>query len=289
MLRNRAARFMTHELAFSQGYVRTPGGFRHKSYVHRVRPGQAVTKRAGVSELMDTQTKELIEMPPPTASGPDLSGLGGGWVTWAGWTNASGQMISRFATSWTVPPAPKTQSGQLIYFFNALEDQAGKDILQPVLQWGTSGAGGGSYWSVASWYVDSAKHAFCTEVVQVNEGDKVTGIMTAVVQADASIHYTSEFQGISGTGLVADGLSQLVSAYETLEVYTLKQCSDYPNTAMTAMAAIDLQLMGNPASNAAVNPAGFNWAPGAMDNPTCGEHATVVSNVTPGGEVDLYY
>ena len=281
MPKNRAARFMTHELAFSQGYVRTPGGFRHKSFVHLVKPGQTITKRAGVSRLMDIKTNQLIATPGPSDPGPSFPGDGGGWVTWATWTNTTGQAISRFATTWTVPPAPTTQSGQLIYLFNALEDQAGDNILQPVLQWGLSGAGGGNFWGVANWYVDSNNHAFCTDVVPVNVGDKVTGVVAASIQANASFNYTSEFQGVPGTKLNVDGLSELVLAEETLEAYTLTQCSDYPNTAMTAMTAIDLQVMGNPAP--------VSWVRSVMDNPACGEHTAVVSNATPGGEVDLYY
>jgi hypothetical protein len=30
-----------------------------------------------------------------------------------------------------------------------------------------------------AWYVDSAQHVFCTDVVKVNEGDTVTGVITA--------------------------------------------------------------------------------------------------------------
>jgi hypothetical protein len=45
LLQRRAARYMTYELAFSMGYVRTPGGFRHHSLVHILKPGQGIAKR----------------------------------------------------------------------------------------------------------------------------------------------------------------------------------------------------------------------------------------------------
>jgi hypothetical protein len=190
-------------------------------------------------------------------------------------------MITYFSTIWTVPAAPSTQSGQLIYLFNALEDGLGNDILQPVLQWGVSGSGGGNYWAVASWYVDSSNHAFCTPATQVNVGDRLTGLITLAIQADGSLNYTSQFVGIAGTSLVAQGLSNLVQATETLEAYGVTGASDYPNTAQTPMTNIDLRT--------AANPAVLHWNAAVMTNPAYGEHSFVVSNASPGGEVDLYY
>ncbi len=272
---------MTHELAFSQGFVRTPGGFRHKSFVHLLEPGQVVTKRTGTPRVMDLATKNLLDMPLARLPAQDLAGMGGGWVTWATWVDATGAAITSFATTWIVPAAPATQSGQLIYLFNALEDTSSTVILQPVLQWGVSGAGGGNYWGVASWYVDSNNHAFCTPVVPVNVGDQLTGLMTLAIQSDASLDYTSQFQGIPETSLVAQGLANLVQATETLEVYGLTKATDYPNTPKTAMTAINLQVVGGAGQ--------VTWAPNVMDNPTFGEQTKVVSNAIPGGEVDLYY
>jgi len=281
MNRNRAARFMTRELLLSQGYVRTPGGYRHKSFVHQLRPGQAVRKRNGTLHFQDLVTKSLTPVPAPVVSAQNLAGSGGGWVTWATWVNASGRAISSFATTWVVPAAPITESDQLIYLFNGLEDQAGDNILQPVLQWGVSGAGGGNTWGVASWYVDVSHHAFCTPLLPVNVGDILVGVMTLEIQADASLNYACEFQGIPGTKLIAQGLPELVQACEALEVYGLTKSTDYPNAPMTAMTKIDLQTMDNPAP--------LNWVPELMSNPTFGEHTDIVSNATPGGEVDLYY
>ena len=273
---HRAARYMTHELAFSMGYVRTPGGFRHNSFVHPLKPGHVVAKHAGVLRTLDVATNTLVDVPAATVPAQDLAGAGGGWVTWAAWVNATGASITSFMTSWVVPPAPSSDSNQLIYIFNALEDQAGDDILQPVLQWGVSGGGGGSYWGVASWYVDSSQHAFCTPVVPVKVGDKLIGVLSF----DGS-NYKSEFQGIAGTSLIAQGLSQLVQATETLEVYGLTKSTDYPSAPMTRMTSINLQLAGNPTP--------LNWSASAMSNPPFGEHTTIENSLNPGGEVDLYY
>jgi hypothetical protein len=115
----------------------------------------------------------------------------------------------------------------------------------------------------------------------VNVGDRLTGLIALAVQADGSLNYTSQFTEIAGTSLVAQGLSSLVQATETLEAYGVTQASDYPNAAQTAMTNIDLRV--------AANPAVLNWNLGVMTNPAYGEHSAIVSNASPGGEVDLYY
>ena len=280
MNRNRAARNFSLELARSPEYIRTPGGFRHKSYVHQLDPRQSVVKRSSSLCVRDA-SRGVFEVRTPQAQVPNSAGEGGGWIAWADWLNPSASMITYFSTIWTVPAAPSTQSGQLIYLFNALEDGQGSDILQPVLQWGVSGAGGGNYWAVASWYVDSSNHAFCTPAIQVNVGDHLTGLITLAVQGDGSLNYTSQFLGIAGTNLIAQGLSHLVQATETLEAYSVTQKRDYPNAAQTAMTHIDLRIASNPAV--------LNWIPDVMTNPAYGEHSVVVSNASPGGEVDIYY
>jgi hypothetical protein len=268
--------------ALAEGYVCTPGGFRRRSFVHQVKVGQSIVKRAGVSHVMNVATMQLVEGAANEKAGENPADQAGGWVTWATWNNQTGVAISSFATKWQVPPAPAAQSGQLVYLFNGLQDPAGSEILQPVLQWGSSGAGGGDYWSVASWHVDSNGHAFCTPSIAVNTGDVLTGLLIMVaVFADGSRNYSCEFQGIAGTRLMALGLSELVAAEETLEAYGITGKLDYPTAESTAMMQIDLQVMGDPAPLA--------WVGYTMQNPKYGENTKVVRDTTPGGEVELYY
>jgi hypothetical protein len=277
----RVARVLTPEVAYAQGYVRTPGGFRHKSMVHEMKPRHVVVKRAGGVGIMSLDDKQVTDIPlAPTPPEP-LAGMAGGWVTWASWSTTAGAKITSLSTSWVVPPPPSSESGQLVYFFNGLQDDAGDIILQPVLQWGVSGAGGGQYWGAASWHVDSSGHAFYTPVTRVSAGGTLTGVMTLEVQADGSLIYTSAFSGLPGTSLVAQGLPELTVATQTLEVYGLTKASDYPDAPMTAMSGIDLQVNGAPATP--------QWVGDTMSNPGFGEHTSVVSNASPGGEVDLFY
>lgn len=122
------------------------------------------------------------------------------------------QVISEFCSKWKVPPAPKKQSNQTIFLFNAmvlstkLVDNTypenpvyTKAIIQPVLQWGNPKTyGGGPYWSVSSWYVKTKETTVTIAVddnelkiknirrveassktlpIRVNAGDLLTGVI----------------------------------------------------------------------------------------------------------------
>ena len=67
-------------------------------------------------------------------------------------------------------PGPRARThGQTIFLFNGIEPGDFSHILQPVLQWGPSAAGGGASWSVASWYVGGG-NAFHTNLVRGRRG-----------------------------------------------------------------------------------------------------------------------
>ena len=273
--------------------VLTPGGYRPRSLVHKVQPGHKLDAARGRLRTLTPSgaiAADHGEIPRRPAGRPLMPGnvmlqpgvvpaLGTGWIVYADWSNNTGTPVSSFATTWTVPPAPATQSGQTIFVFNGIQNST--MIYQPVLQWGPSAAGGGSYWAVASWYADGqGGQAFYSSLVQVNPGDVLVGVMTLTGQNGAAFSYDCNFQGLANTDLPIQNVDELTWCIETLEAYGLTQCSDYPNTNDTAMTNISLQTGG-------VSP-GLTWA--AVDVYTdCGQQAIVVSNANPGGEVDLYY
>jgi hypothetical protein len=80
---------------------------------------------------------------------------------------------------------------------------------------------------------------------------------------------------------MALGTPELTDAEETLEAYGVTTQTEYPGGPSTAMSQIDLQIAGNPAPLA--------WASNTMQNPLYGENAIIVSNTSPGSEVDLCY
>jgi hypothetical protein len=286
-------------------YVLTPGGLRPKSLVHKVARDNVVDVTDGRLRLMRRSGEVVAELgelptrpggrplmprnvvPPsvrvaPVAPAPAgvVPAFGSGWITYASWTNGTGTPVSLFSTTWVVPPAPSTQSGQTIFLFNGIQNST--NIYQPVLQWGSSAAGGGNFWSVASWYVDGAGGtAFYSSLVPVNPGDVLTGVMTLTGQSPAGFSYNCDFTGIANTGLSIQNVQELTWLIETLECYGITQCSDYPAVNKTAMASINIQT-------GATNPT-VDWT---VNNSVteCGQHTLLFDeDVAGNGEVDLWY
>src|SRR5207248_2023472 len=172
-------------------------------------------------------------------------------------------------------------SSEVVFRCNGIQKSGNNfGILQPVLQWGVSAAGGVPYWSVASWYVTSGGQAFHTNLVRVNPDDTLIGVMSLTGQSGSSFSYTSQFQGINGTLLPVQNIAELQWCNETLEAYGINTCGNYPDTPMTEFTEIYIR------TGARVPP--VNWTP-VNQIADCGQHAVVDSNSASYGEVDLYY
>ncbi len=273
--------------------VRTPGGIRARSVVHKVEAGTVLDGADGRLRNLDAAGTVLSDfgvverrthgMPlmPLHIAHPDrpAPAFGTGWITYASWTNSTGNPVSLFSTQWVVPPEPIARAGQTIFLFNGIQNST--MIYQPVLQWGSSAAGGGNYWAVASWYADGqGGPAFHSNLVQVKPGELLTGIMTLTSQSGTQFSYNCEFQGIANSGLPISNVDQLTWCIETLECYGIEGASSYPVTFRTPMKAIDIMT-------GATHPA-ISWAP-TNSITDCGQHTVVVNNSSTNGEVDLCY
>jgi hypothetical protein len=261
-------------------YGLTPGGYRHRSLIHHVPKGQRVERfdnRLRQVETLSGRQVELYSRVPKDLVTPDI---GSGWITYASWSNDSGSPISRFITKWMVPAAPSTLGSQTIFFFNAIEDSPQDDIVQPVLQWGASGAGGGNFWSIANWYVASSGHASYSSLQRVNPGDLLIGIISLVSQDAIGFNYTSSFQNYPNLDLGVGSISELVWATETLEAYQLGACSEYPNSPSTSMGSIEVVI-------GAAHPH-VSWK--VTNRVTdCGQSSNIVNSANPGGQIDFLY
>ncbi|KAJ7826368.1 hypothetical protein B0H14DRAFT_2595838 [Mycena olivaceomarginata] len=155
-----------------------------------------------------------------------------GWVAYEYFTATT--PISEFKTYWTVPAAPSAWNGQLLYFFNGLQPLTGTSaILQPVLQYGVSPAGGGAYWSIASWYVTDS-NTFHTTPVRVNVGQAINGYIhvTGRSASGTTYSYNSQFSNIGvSTSLNIHEIGELSWAAEAFEAYSLASKSNYPPAA----------------------------------------------------------
>jgi hypothetical protein len=263
--------------------VLTPGGYRSRALVHAVGEKESLRSVDSLIRKVDLSSNKImnVAMAEFSTMANIAPALGSGWITYAYWNNGTGNTITSFKTTWAVPDDPATREGQTIFLFNGIQNYGQNfGILQPVLQWGASAAGGGPFWSVASWYVTSGGQAFHTPLIPVLAGEILTGIMTLTGEDNGLFSYTSEFLGIEGTTLPIQNIAELLWCNETLEAYGVNQCSDYPASNMTALTAIEIQTGG-------VTPA-LNWTP--INNvQDCGQHTIVVSNASPNGEVDIYY
>jgi hypothetical protein len=284
--------------ASQQPWVITPGGYRDRSKVHLVEPGYVVSgagNRLLKMHFLGSVAADLGPLIPrpegplmprnvsltPLGLAPGLRPptLGSGWIAYAYWLNASGHTITSFKTRWVVPAAPRTQSGQLIYLFNGIQNST--MIYQPVLQWGSNGAFGGNYWCVASWYADGqGGQATHSTAVQVSAGQVLEGVMTLTSQSGSNFSYNCQFTGIANSALPIQNVQELTWCAQTLEAYNVQKASDYPNADITAFGSINIQTSaGNPSTS---------WT-GVNAVTDVGQHTVVVSNNNPGGEVDIYY
>jgi hypothetical protein len=258
--------------------VLTPGGFRDKSLVHLIEPDDALVLEHDRFTKINLATHEATDVQKIIMSS-DVPAIGSGWIAYAYWNNGTGKTFNSFSTAWVVPPAPAAQANplQTIFLFNGIQNFGTNfGILQPVLQWGPSAAGGGNYWSIGNWYVTSGGQAFHSPLARVNSGDRLTGLMTLTGSSGTTFSYQSQFQGSASTRFSIQNISELLWFNETLEAYDLQQCSNYPNAHRTDFVDITIHSKTGPLSP--------NWTPGGQVN-DCGAVAKVVNQT----EVDIYY
>jgi hypothetical protein len=272
-----------------ENYVMTPGGLRHRSYVHVIKPGESIDVADGLIRRVDPNRRVIQELgrvdavryqrplQPAGIVHPSwpAPAIGTGWITHAQWFNNTGRAISSFRTTFTVPAKPLANSSPLIYIFNALQNAT--SIFQPVLQWGGEP---GDDWYVATWLVMGSTMVARSQFVRVNPGDVLTGVITLTAQqaATGTCDYYGEFRAIQNSGLSVWNQTRMDWAFETLEAYEMNQCSEYPARKIS-MRDIEIQTGG-----VAVMP---TWAP-VNTITDCGQNTVVVSNASPGGQVDLY-
>jgi len=118
---------------------------------------------------------------------------GNGWVVASEWglPLSASDNIDLMSGTWTVPQYP-LNNGALIYIFNGIEPQGGAWILQPVLQYGTSPAGGGNYWGIASWLVGGDEYAFHSPLETVYPGDSIFGYTKMTAISGSTPYWTVE-------------------------------------------------------------------------------------------------
>jgi hypothetical protein len=286
----------------------TPGGYRPKEKVHLIENTHQVSIKDGLARKIAISDKSILEnfgkmnVPDSNTTGIKNSisnrsiqnsdvlseeelinrPITDQWIIYSKWENSTGSPIVYFSTKWVVPEPPTSENDQLIYLFNGLESKTGSYIIQPVLQWGVSIAGGGSHWSISNWFVGfpNSGIAFYGPLFEVYPNQELHGLITAQKQINGLFTYRSSFENIPNSELVIIDCEELVLAFETLECYKLTEFSDYPNSPSTEMREIEIRLEGHPIT--------IEWEPynQVVDN---GQWCEIVSNASPGGIVNLHY
>jgi hypothetical protein len=211
----------------------------------------------------------------------------GKWLAYAHWTNGTGAPVSSFTAKWRVPKDPITKSGQSVFLFNGATNLTNKKhgkkkkaIIQPVLQWGATAAGGGPYWAIASWIVtlnedNTTDHAFYTKLTRVEEGDELTGFLTA--KESSSPHgfgYECGFEGSHGIQVV--GTTECNFWVVVLEAYDFSEPSHLPDSPLTAFTSIEVKTGG-------ANPS-LSWKKEPMYRPV-----NIVKDGSKDAEIHIQY
>ena len=222
-------------------YVITPFGYSHPTCVRHISEGETVLgdDRIQYADGSVEASAPVCEYPRYTSQGLPLTGIEpatNGWVEWASATTTSS--YKKMVVTWPVPPNPSYYHGQTIFLFPGLEDDNSpkKCILQPVLQYGPSAAGGGVYWSVAAWKVCTNNIVDYSSLIGANNGTigtiwslcapGVNHCPTWNVEAKE----TGTGQTTTLTATSSEGLEFNWAFGAALEVYGVNGCDYYPDT-----------------------------------------------------------
>lgn len=213
-----------------------------------------------------------------------LPAAASGWIAYSYWANTdtTAHPVTYFSTTWAVPSAPTRQSNQTVFLFNGMQNGVASTfyIIQPVLQWGVSAAGGGKYWAISNWFV-SGGQAYYSALQTVSSGTVLQGVLQQTSHNGTRYNYNSSFAGYSvAESLQITNVPQAWWCAETLETYSVTSSNQYPPDRFTEMKSI--KMLENSTN------APLNWST-AKASGNIPQRAVIVTNGSPDGEVDLYY
>jgi hypothetical protein len=254
------------DLAQSEDYVATPAGLYHRSCVHAVESGSVVDSKGNVTLPNGAGfTAAPCEYPslPLSRRGGATEPTLNGWIENSYAYAPGGSWIKQLTADWTVPARPDLFYGgnQVFYTFPGLQRFSPQAIIQPVLQYGLSRAGGGNYWAIASWYCGPI--CFYSNLVQVNQGDSLHGTIAASCDPDLNCLWTIQANSSSGASttlaLGDRGPDYIWATGGALEVYNLDSCGNFPSNGPTVYSNVSLY---DPDGNR-INPSwGLQWSSG---------------------------
>lgn len=263
------------------GYLVTPFGYFHPSCVFRIEERETLladgrvehadgTVEANVpvcSYPHYTPTGLLVSADVREASGGNAPVIRG-WLEYVSATTSTS--YGEITATWTVPPQPATNDYQTLFFFPGLEDSNDVlSIVQPVLQWYAPGP-----WAVASWNCCMQGTVWESHPVKVSPGDTILG--TIISMCKKGLNYCANWKVISQdvtTGkkttlrkTPAEGQVWNWGFGAVLEVYGVKQCSDFPANNNSTVFTVQLYDQNR---NLISDPGWIGTPAGAGTDPNC--------------------
>jgi len=208
-----------------------------------------------------------------------------GWITHAECYSSISDSgpFEYFSSTFVVPSPPLRKSEQLIYLFIGLGtiEYGVSHIVQPVLQWGKSPAGGGDYWAICNWYVLSNYTFFYDTLIKVESGFQLKGIIKLLSNQDTIYSYSSSFEVLAKKSeLVVEGLPLLIRPYVALEAYEINECEEYPIDEKIRFSNIQLSARN-------VNPPVL-WQTVDRIN-GCRQFSKIINPSSNNGEVEIHF
>lgn len=222
-------------------FAPTPNGVRPQDRILILKPNEDVVQSNGSVGAIHRKSKKKRFLHNDTN---ELAQYASNWITYASWSN--GQPISSFRASWRVPSAPHQVDGQVIFLFIGLQDAAGTQIVQPVLQWGKTDYGGGNGWFVGSWLAGHNGQAAVTPMTPVAPDTQLFAEIDYTRPGpNNTFCYKTGFSGFNQSGLSAAGIeSRLTEVSIVLESYGVQFPGDYPPEQLTSFGSIAVAING---------------------------------------------
>jgi hypothetical protein len=224
-----------------RSWVHVPGALVHPSCVHEVPNGSEVRSNgdivlsgAVVAHFDACPSAPIFTKSTATPTGQAPAGQFAELVS-----TSYSRGFSRIIANFVAPAIPSMPNdNQLIYLFTAIEPTEKNAIMQPVLQWGITNAGGGvigsySHWTYASWVGYTDGHFVRTAGFQVNAGDSLEGIVGGQGPSGFRLF------GVVSKSLTTGQEDALTAGFPgsvvwtnafagVVEPYFINSCSDFP-------------------------------------------------------------
>ena len=228
-------------------YLITPFGYAHPSCVIELAQGDTQVDHGHAIQHQDGSITQIAPCAYPsyTAKGEKIAqgqsaqntlqnqpSISHSWIE--DYETTSNTSFGELVASWTVPQAPTSNDGQILFFFPGFEDYTDTvRILQPVLGWNSDFS---SAWGIASWNYSPDGNSWESSATRVNPGDTISGSIQSTCSAgtltcpswNVVTNDETTGQGTSLLSTASEGQTFNWASAAALEVYNVSQCSDYP-------------------------------------------------------------